>query len=413
MAPARSSNERATGGTQEWQLLLTCARTRLEEVQRERISRLLRGPLNWNIFLSEASRHGLEPLVNQRLSAAANGAIPPAAAASLEALAKDKSRNSLLYAGRLIEILDLFESAGVTAIPYKGPTLSALAYGSLALRSFADLDFILPQRDVLRAAQLLIARGYWAHPDPTAPEQAHFLAKFHPGQYAFSSDLRPPQVELHTENTLRYVPFPLDWTGLMRRLTTVSFGGRKVRTFSVEDTLVLLCVHGTKHFWERLSWVCDISELARSGEVDWDLGQDLASKAGCRRMWLLGLSLANRLLDAPLPERVHGWVDSDAQVAVLRRQIEGRLAGSNRAGMSAPERLVFRLRSHESLTVSVRQCWRTATYPTEEDWRTCKLPDWATPLYLALRPWRLLCEHGFGLRRRPAPDMEQVPVKSG
>jgi len=36
---------------------------------------------------------------------------------------------------------------------------------------------------------------------------------------------------------------------MSRRFITVEISGRKMRTFSVEDTLVMLCVHGAKHFW--------------------------------------------------------------------------------------------------------------------------------------------------------------------
>ncbi|HEY4579941.1 MAG TPA: nucleotidyltransferase family protein [Candidatus Acidoferrales bacterium] len=394
------------GASPEWKLLLACARTRLDQAHRDRIRELLQGPVDWNRFISAASRHRLDSLANRHLAVEAAGAIPAGAAITLETLVRSRGRHSLLHAGRLIELVDLFRSAGVAAVPYKGPTLGALAYGSFALRSFVDLDFILPQRDLLRAARLLTAQGFQAYPDPTAAEEARFLARFHPGQYAFVSPSKQLQVELHTENTLRYLPVPLDWEGLGRRFIQVSFGGRQVQTFSVEDTLILLCVHGTKHFWERLSWICDIAELVQSPRgVDWELGQDLARRAGCRRMWLLGLSLANWLLDAPLPDNVLDWIAADFQVEGLRRQIQGRLAGEERTVRSAPQRLLFRLRSHESLAVSLRQCLRTAMGPTEEDRHTFNLPDWAAPLYLALRPWRLLREHGFGLRGRPLPDL--------
>lgn len=393
-------------GPPEWKLLLACARTRLGDAHGVRIRDLLRGPVDWSRFISAASRHRVEALAYRHLSAQGAGAIPADAAVSLEELVRSGSRHSLMHTGRLIELMDLFASAGVAAVPYKGPTLGSLAYGNFALRSFVDLDFILPQRDLLLAARLLIAQGLQAYPDPTAADQAGFLARFHPGQYAFVSDSRPVRVELHTENTLRYLPVPLDWEGLGRRLIRVSFGGRQVETFSVEDTLILLCVHGTKHFWERLSWICDLAELVQAPRgVDWNLGHDLARRAGCRRMWLLGLSLAQRLLDAPLPATVRTWIANDSQVELLGRQIQDRLAGEESTVRSAPQRLLFRLRSHESLPVSLRQCLRTATCPTEEDWQAYKLPDWAAPLYLVVRPWRLLREHGFGLRPRLLPDL--------
>ena len=404
--PPSSVHQPSAGASPEWKLLLACARTRLDEAHRDRMRDLLRRPIDWSQFIAAASRHRVAALAYRHLAVEAAGAIPPDAAVSLEELVRSGGRHSLIHAGRLIELMGLFASAGVAAVPYKGPTLGALAYDNFALRSFVDLDFILPQRDLLPAARLLIAQGLQAYPDPTAADQAGFLARFHPGQYAFVSDSRPVQVELHTEKTLRYLPVPLDWEGLRRRLIRVSFGGRHVETFSVEDTLILLCVHGTKHFWERLSWICDIAELVQSPRgVDWGLNQDLARRAGCRRMWLLGLALANRLLDAPLPAEVRAWIEGDAQVQRLSRQIELRLAGEDRTVLSAPQRLLFRSRSHESLGVSLRQCLRTATFPTEEDRQACRLPDWAAPLYLVLRPWRLLREHGLGLRGRTQPDL--------
>jgi hypothetical protein len=404
--PSSPGSDHSSVTSPEWKLLLTCARTRLDDSHRAQIREILSRPLNWSVFISEVCKHRLEPLAARHLAAEGAEIIPRTTAISLETLARKQHRLSLMHTGRLIELMDLFESAGVSAVPYKGPTLGALAYGNLALRSFVDLDFIIEQHDLLTAARLLIARGFQAYPDPTAAEQARFLARFHPGQYAFVSDSKPPQVELHTESTLRYIPVALDWEGLARRFTYVSFGGRQVRTFSVEDTLVLLSVHGTKHFWERLSWICDIAELAQAPRgVDWELGQDLARRSGCRRMWLLSLFLANRLLDAPLPSIVRSWIRNDSEVRRLGEQIQHRLEGSDRTVRSAPDRLLFRLRSHEDPTVALAQCLRTATNPTEDDWRACELPDWAAPLYLAVRPWRLLREHGFGLRRRPMAEV--------
>jgi Uncharacterised nucleotidyltransferase/Methyltransferase domain len=411
-APISSAGQSPAGASPEWKLLVACARTRLREQDRERIREVLRQPVDWARFISNASQHRLQALVSRNLSIP-EIELPRSVRLSIPMLAKSRSRESLQHAGELIKLMDLFESGKINAVPYKGPTLGALAYGNFALRSFMDLDFILPQEDLLRAAALLKSQGFRAYPDPTQEEEARLLSWFPPGQYAFSCDSKLLHVELHTEKTLRYIPVPLDWSGLASRLTEVSFGGRRVRTFSVEDTLILLSVHGTKHFWERLSWICDIAELVQcSPGVDWHLGEALASRAGCRRMWLLALSLANRVLDAPLPAHVYEWIESDPQVAWLRQRIESTLAREDQKARGVPARLAFRLRSHESLPVGLRQSLRTALSPTEEDWKGSRLPAWAAPVYWAVRPWRVLCEHGVGLRRPgKKPDLaEFVPT---
>ena len=228
---------------------------------------------------------------------------------------------------------------------------------------------------------------------------AQCLQRGNIGQYCFYSRLGQ-LVELHTEKTLRYFPVPLDWEGLRGRIQTVAISGRSVKIFSLEDLLILLSVHGAKHFWNRLCWICDIAEIVRTPRgVDWTLSEKLAARMGCRRMWLLGLSLANEILDAPLPPSISAQIKSDRTVMALSRRVQMNLPLGNEWLPGAPERLFFRMRSHDQAVDGVRQCFRMATQPTEQDWRAHEFPEWAWPLYTLLRPWRLLRSHGFGFRR--------------
>ena len=403
MTRERVSGER---GAAEWRLLRACARTRLGTQHSERMRRLLHERIDWTRFISEVSRHRIEPLAKQNLCTTCRETIPAAVRTSLESLATPKNVEALRNVGQALQLIGLFESAGLTAIPYKGPALAAMAYGDLALRSFADAEFVVPQRDLTAAARLLIDRGYQAGPDPTAVGEMRFQERFHPNQYCFWTHSNMVPVKLHTENTFRYLPRPLDWAGMERRSVRVTIGGREVRAFSAEDTLVLLAVHGTRHYWERLCWVCDIAELAQAQpRLDWERSEKLAHQAGCGRMWLLGISLAKGLLDAPVPPAVHNWIGSDKHVTQLHREVEGRLTGKIRTVRSAPTKFSFRLRSYERFGVGIRQCLRTATHATEEDRYACQLPDYALPLYRILRPARLLFEHGLGIRPRPLPDL--------
>ena len=60
----------------------------------------------------------------------------------------------------LAEIADCFASAGVPAMALKGPALAISAYGDLAMRVFADLDFMVRVEDLPRAAAALGRAGY-------------------------------------------------------------------------------------------------------------------------------------------------------------------------------------------------------------------------------------------------------------
>jgi len=58
----------------------------------------------------------------------------------------------------------------------------------------------------------------------------------------------------------------------------------------------------SRHRWERLTWLCDVAEIMRlRPEMDWDVVIARSQVLICQRMLFLGVLLAHRLLDAPLP----------------------------------------------------------------------------------------------------------------
>jgi hypothetical protein len=117
-------------------------------------------------------------------------------------------------------------------------------------------------------------------------------------------------------------------------------------------------------------------------------------------MWLLALLLASDMLDAPLPPSVMTSAGREPGIDSLVQRVQTQLFGPPGAQPSAPQRLFFRLYSHENLKQGVSQCIRVATQITEEDWKSHQLPGWAAPAYLALRPLRLVRKHGLGWHGR-------------
>ncbi len=380
-------------------LMLLCARPQDGDCSAARIQALAESGPDWAALLAAAADHGVAPLVCHRLETLAGEALPPLWRKRFQVEFDRNTRRNLFLAGELFAVLDELERRGVRAVPFKGPVLAAQAYGDVALRQFADLDILLPQQEIVEAHRALESWGF--HPMPGGFGMPSINSRI-PGQYAYRRDPRGTLVELHTERTLRYLPVPLDWADVRSRLETVSVGGQPVRTCSLEDTILLLCVHGSKHCWSRLGWICDIAGLVQVPQgLDWARLESLAQRMGCRRIWLLGLALASDLLQAPLPARVLQWIRSDAGVAALSRCVQTQFLTGGESAAGAPQRAWFRIQSQETFGQGMRQLCRVTTRPTEDDWHSHRLPRWIAPLYAALRPWRLLRDHGLGLRRKP------------
>ena len=258
---------------------------------------------------------------------------------------------AILLSTELLRIYEIFEKKGVPLIPYKGPVWSCLAFGSPTRRRFDDLDFFVPQEDIAGATALL--------------ESAGFASKFEivdvltasptnvPGQYPFSREVTRTQLELHTERTLRYFPIPLNFNKMSRRLITMDLCGRTLRTFSIEDTLMMLCVHGAKHLWDRLLWILDVAQLITIQEVDWSLLSQIAAKLQSTRVLLLGLHLAHDLFDAPLPEKIWQRSAMTKQFETLQKKYMGN---TRTFRLPVRERCLARYSGFDRATESARVC---------------------------------------------------------
>jgi len=384
----------------EKRLLVCCARTRLQPEIAAEIRQLVAQPVDWAFLLFEAAENSVTPLLERQLSAAAPDALPAKFLAQLKSATRANTVRCLFLTAELKRLLSAFESRGIVAIPYKGPVVAQQAYGDINLREFEDLDIILRQCDLPRAHEIMLEMGYQAKfPWILSRDAAAALV---PGEYNYRDVARRIMVELHTEITLRHFPVVPDLEELWRRLVSISLGGQEVRTFQAEDALPILCIHGSKDFWERLSWIADISELVQAHpRLDWDAVQMRAESFKAQRMLKLGLTLANNLLDAPLPREIKESAFNDSSVGAVAQVAETRLLTRHTPHLGAVGRLQFRRRLIAGQWAGWRYAARLAVVPAEEDWMMLRLPPSLAPLYIVLRPFRLLHKYGWPGRRSP------------
>ena len=277
-------------------------------------------------------------------------------------------------------------------MPYKGPVLAVQAYGDVALREFEDLDIILGQRDMASVNEIAKNLGY--RPQHAWVFDSDRRSAVVPGEYDYRDQARGMVVEFHTELTLRHFPVRPDLDEMSRRLVPVMLSGHEIRTFAPEDMLPLLCIHGSKDFWERISWIADISEFVRSHpKLDWETVFLRANALRAGRMLRLGLSLAAKLLSAPLPEEVSASVRSDSVAEVVASEIVQRHLARETRERGAGERFQFRRRMVAGAIAGWRYSLRLATLPADEDSAAMRLPRQLAPLYALMRPFRLLRQY--------------------
>ena len=159
----------------EHELLLCCARARLNAETIARIRALLQIDVDWAYLLQTAQSHGMMPLLYWHLNSTCPESIPKDALDQLRDHFHATAQRNLFLTGELLMLLKLFEAHGIQAVPYKGPALGAAAYGNLSLRQFRDLDILVRKRDVLSAKDLLIAHGYRPSVHVTQAQEAAYL----------------------------------------------------------------------------------------------------------------------------------------------------------------------------------------------------------------------------------------------
>lgn len=376
----------------EIELMLCCARRRMDAHVVARLRELLDSSLDWDFALRFAESHSLIPLLYFHLHAHATEKVPPAVYEKLRDQFRRISALNVYLSGELRRLLKLFTAHSIEAIPYKGPALAAKAYGNIALRHFGDLDIIVRQRDVPRVMQLLIAEGYALDPPLNGVQQALMLRT--QCNLPFTRDGRRLIVEIHWRVSARLFSSPLDEERLWENSGLDSFEGTTIKTLAPEDLLLSLSVHGAKHLWERLSWIADIAQLLEVyPDLNWERLLERTRRSGTERMLLLGLYVAHDLLGAKLPAHVAAQFEIDSEIKMLAEQIYSRLfaEGNEANGMSGY--FLFQLKARRRLRDKFNYC-RYVVSPTEEDLTMLSLPAPLSFVYYVLRPLRMLWTGG-------------------
>jgi Uncharacterised nucleotidyltransferase len=190
---------------------------------------------------------------------------------------------------------------------------------------------------------------------------------------------------------------PLEANRLWARMDTVDLAGKKIKTFSFDDLLIYLCLHGARHGWERFGWICDINELIRSNEtIDWERIYAEARRVGCKNAFGLGLYLVDEFFGLDIPLTDWREIRGDRIFGEIARQIRSRLFCEEFINLEIGDRYLYHLKLKEKRWDKLKlhlhyNFWylQLIFSPNEMDENIFHFPAWLNSLYYITRPPRL------------------------
>jgi hypothetical protein len=373
----------------EFEFLLYCTQSGRDMQQPQQG----RGPdldrIDWETFVVKARKHGIMSLLYRNLHSKRLFIIPPAFLTKLEQDFHANAKRNLLLIREITRLITLLQTTEIPVLFFNGPLLGGVGHGNLSLHASADLDILVHEQDFPDLKCLLLAEGYLPPPGLSRFEGRSLTLCA--SECHFVQPATGVELEVHWQIPPRMISYASEQDQVWQRPRYSRIGSTRVPILSNEDLLLFFCVHGAKHFWERLGWICDIAGLIdASPALDWAQVIDRAEHQGSSRMLLLGLALVGDFTDTELPAEISARIRADQEVNELAGQVRQWLANGRTSEGGIRERLNFHLRLTNGFAAKIRYLFRLATTPTIGDLLLLNSPRAPLSLYYVIRPFRLL-----------------------
>jgi len=357
-----------------------------EDIDAQRIHSLAAKVSDWDALFHLAQEHRVLSMLFMRL-AKVGPAVPLIVQERLQAEYHRNVFHNVANAAELIDVLKTFDRELIPAMPFKGVVLGTSVYHDHTARPAGDLDLLIHERHLTRATNIILERGYELKTAARADGTPVFADCY---EYRFERPSDGMVLELRWRLELTQPRFRhnlgLDWVWPWRR--TAILAGAEVPDMSPEITLLVLCMHGSKHVWSRLSWICDVAQLLDAFPgLNWKEVMQEARRVGLWRALALGVLLAHRVADAPVPQAVLQRFESDPAASSLAQHIQENLFDA--PGIPPIRGVPYNLQllgfyDRVRLLLSLE-----FLRPNERDRAALSLPKSLHALYYVIRPFRI------------------------
>jgi Uncharacterised nucleotidyltransferase len=273
-------------------------------------------------------------------------------------------------------VLQLLQREDFAAIVLKGTALAETVYGNPVLRHCHDIDILLPDDELSRAANLLSSLGF-QRANSNIPERNSYVRMQHESELP---------VELHSG--LFDVPYynvissEIQARSQSRRIADVP-----VRILTPSDSLLHVCGHAS-HSASRqsLRWVTDAWFICnRHPDLDWDLLLECARRSRLALPLSVMLRYLAEDLNAPIARTFLNRLSAAASKSdAIERQLA--LRGTRAAGQGSLRELFRRTTNWRERVFLIQ--WLFFPSPRYLSWVDEIRDSWLLPFHYVYRPIR-------------------------
>jgi len=360
-------------------LIIECSK---EEPSYIYIKKYINQIKNWNNFIFLVKSHGVLPLVYNSLKSCENLDLPSFVMNKLKELYFIIAKENMMLSSELIKVTKAFDFMDIDYISFKGPTLSKLSYGNIIQRQYCDLDILIKYKDIKSVINLLKEFEYESEYSNLNEINLKYIKVI-----SFYNKKLGTEIEIHCELISSTYAINLDSIDFFNLTNNIKIYNNNIKSFNKEFLFIYLCIHGSKHIYERISWITDINKCLIDKTFNWKLIVKFAKELNIERIVYSSIYLASITFDTSLPNYIKSNM---TDINKLRSISENILSSIDKNDKISLRSLSILLSQREGLCKKINLILKSFFYIKETDIKFIKLPKYLYFIYFIVRPFRIL-----------------------
>lgn len=360
---------------------------------------------DWSSLLDISYVHGVLPLVYKTLKKQEN--FPSEALSMFKMQNMQIAQTNMQMSAELVRIVKILDENDIKYMAIKGPVLSQIIHGNTIERQYADLDILVDKKDLYKAGELLLENSYTSDKNIKFLKNKTLLSVAK--DFLFTSNHNNIELELHWKLFLDRQVKESGIDMFSSDYIASSINAYDIKTLKLEHFLLYLCLHGSKHLWERIEWVVDIDRLIKeNATINWDEIQQIAKTMKIENMFYLGLFVTHKILKTDLPSHLLEKIVTlekvkESYVNIEKSYYTNRIMNSSSSALnkSGPlQSLRDSAQMKDNSLIALSYYVSTLFEIKDKDVYLINLPNKMSLCYYCIRLYRFINETIFALIKR-------------